>query len=102
MVMSYNVLTEITLKMIIESGVMKPDTIIYSDSEPVICGKINDQGLIVLTIENEIKIFPYPSGAARAIINLSVNGWKFWKVKFGDEMKELSYYRELFKQQIIK
>lgn len=97
----YSELTDITLKMIIEAGILIPDTKIFSESVPVQCGKINGDGLIELSIKNEIKIFPYPSGAARAVVNLSVNGWRFWKVKIGNEIKELSYYRELFKQQYI-
>jgi len=91
-------LTEVTLKMIIDSGLLKPNTIIYSDSNPLVNGKLTNEGSIVLTIDNITKTYFYPSGAARFVVKVSVNGWIFWKVKVGNEMKQLSYFRELYKK----
>ena len=53
------------------------------------------QKCIVLIINDQTKYFPYPSGAARSIVKISVNGWKFWKVKIGNEMKETFLFEKI-------
>ncbi|MFN8180641.1 MAG: hypothetical protein ACO1G7_00555 [Bacteroidota bacterium] len=93
------ILTEITIKMLLESGLVEPGTIIYSDTKPVKTAKINSDGLISIDIDGNRKLYPYPSGAARAIVNLSVNGWTFWKIKINGELKEISYLRTIYKMQ---
>lgn len=92
-------ITEITIKMLFESGIIKPNTILYSDTHPVFMATINQEGLIVIKKEGKIKAFPYPSGAARAIVNLSVNGWKFWRIKLNDKLTVLSDLREIYRNQ---
>ncbi|MES2734077.1 MAG: hypothetical protein V4714_20185 [Bacteroidota bacterium] len=94
-----NNLTEITLKMIVDAGLINADTALYSDTNPVKTAKINSDGFIEIDINGNRKLFPYPSGAARAIVNLSVNGWKFWKINLNDELKELSDLRAIYKEQ---
>lgn len=93
------ILTEITIKILLESGLVEPGTIIYSDTKPVKTAKINSDGLISIDIDGNRKLYPYPSGAARAIVNLSVNGWTFWKIKINGELKEISYLRTIYKMQ---
>lgn len=85
--------------MLLESGLVEPGTIIYSDTKPVKTAKINSDGLISIDIDGNRKLYPYPSGAARAIVNLSVNGWTFWKIKINGELKEISYLRTIYKMQ---
>jgi hypothetical protein len=77
-------LTEITLKMLFEDGIVKNGTVLYSSSNPIKTAMINSEGCIQLNINGSQKIFPYPSGAARALVNLSVNGWIFWKIKISN------------------
>ena len=91
------VLTEITLKMLLDEGIIENGTILYSDTIPTKAGKINAVGYIELDIDGHHKIFPFPSGAARALVNLSVNGWKFWKININNELKEISELRQLYK-----
>lgn len=95
--MGFIEITNITLKMIVNSGLIKPDTTIYSLSQPQVMGKINTDGSITLVINNQNKTFISPSGAAREVVKLSVNGWTFWKIFIDNEYKELSILREKFK-----
>jgi len=96
--MKYNEVPDITLKMIIDSGLIKSDTKVFASINHEIIGNINRDGSITLFINNQQKTFPFPSGAARAIVKLSVNGWLFWKILDSNQYKELSY----FKQEYIK
>jgi hypothetical protein len=88
-------LTEITLKMIVESGLLKPETTIYSSTKPPVSGKINNDGSITISFNRK---FTSLSGAAKAITDSSVNGWRFWRVRIGDEYKELTFFREEYKK----
>lgn len=93
-----NDLTEITLKMLLEEGIIEKGTILYSDTNPATTAKINSDGFIDLSINGNQKLYPFPSGAARALVNLSVNGWKFWKIEINNEMKEISELRQIYKE----
>lgn len=88
--MKYEEKKDIELKKLIEEGLIKPNSKVYASSVEKTEGIINKNGSISLTINGEEKNFPYPSGAARAIVKLSVNGWKFWKIKENDRFVELS------------
>lgn len=88
--------TNVTLKMLIDAGVIKADTEIYSSSQPEIIGKIKSNGSISILLGSQYKTFHSPSGAAKAILKVSVNGWIFWKILFENEYKELSFLRELY------
>lgn len=93
-----NDLTEITLKMLLDEGIIENGTVLYSDTNPTKTAKINSDGFIDLKIDGSQKLYPFPSGAARALVNLSVNGWKFWKIKINDELKEISELRQIYKE----
>jgi len=95
--MGFIEITNITLKMVVDSGLIKPDTTIYSQSHPQVIGKINSDGSITLIMDNQNKVFISPSGAARRVVKLSVNGWTFWKIFIDNEYKELSVLREKYK-----
>lgn len=88
-------LTEITLKMIVQAGLLQPETNIYSSTKPPVSAKINSDGSITVSFN---RTFPSPSGAAKAITNSSINGWKFWRVLVNNEHKELSFFREEYKK----
>jgi len=88
--MKYEEKPDIELNKLIDEGFIKPNTKVYATSDQNIEGLLNKDGAIVLIINGREKIFPFPSGAARAIVNLNVNGWKFWKIKENDKFIELS------------
>lgn len=100
--MKYNEVPDITLKMIIDSGLIKPDTKVFASSNPEISGKINQDGSISLLIENQQKNFPFPSGAARSIVKISVNGWIFWKIMDSGQLKDLSYFKKEYIRKFVK
>lgn len=95
--MNYNEIPDVTLKMILDIGILKIGTRVYASPDNKITGTLDKEGSITLNIENEIKIFPFPSGAARSITKTSVNGWKFWRVLENGNYNELSYYKEKYK-----
>lgn len=90
---------DITLQMIIAVGLLKPGVKLYAASDHSIQGTLNSDGSITLEIEGNTKTFPYPSGAARAIRNISVSGWIFWKVKEDGSLVDLLKYKERYRSQ---
>lgn len=88
---------DITLEMIIKVALLKPGTLVYAASDDAVTGILNDDGSITLKIDGIIKTFPYPSGAARAVRNISVSGWVFWKVKEDGKLIDLLKYKEKYK-----
>ena len=82
--------------MIIEAGILSSGTKVYSISNKEIHGVLNKDGSITLKIKEQTRNFPYPSGAARAIENLSINGWKYWTILDSNEYKDLVYFRDVF------
>lgn len=100
--MKYPEVPDITLKMIIDSGLIKPDTKVFASSNPEISGKINQDGSISLFIDNQQKNFPFPSGAARSIVKISVNGWIFWKIMDSGQLKDLSHFKKEYLKRFAK
>lgn len=87
---------DITLEILIKAGVLQLGTTLYAASDNTIEGMLNADGSISLIVDDLKKIYPYPSGAARAIRNVSVNGWLFWRVKEGQEFIELSKFKQKY------
>lgn len=87
--MNYLEQQDITLEMVIKAGLLEAGTAVYAASDSNITGMLNADGSIELTIDGTKKVFPYPSGAARAIRNISVSGWVFWKVKENGQLTDL-------------
>ncbi|MFI1745943.1 hypothetical protein [Thalassobellus sediminis] len=96
--MKYRETPDITLKMIIEAGIIKIGTKVYSSPKNEIVGTLDKEGAITFEIDNVMKTFPFPSGAGRAITKTSINGWKFWRILDNGIYNELSYYKEKYKQ----
>ncbi|MFA6248446.1 MAG: hypothetical protein WC615_16015 [Mucilaginibacter sp.] len=92
--MNYLEQEDITLEMVIKAGLLKPGTTVYAASDSNITGTLNADGSIELTIDGTKKVFPYPSGAARAVRNISVSGWVFWKVKENGQLTDLLKYKQ--------
>lgn len=87
---------DITIKMLVDEGILKAGTKIYGLNN--FSGTLNDDGTIILTINDQVRTFPFPSGAARAVEKRSLNGWTYWKVmdEHTKTLKELTYYREKY------
>jgi len=94
--MKYQENPDIDLKTMIEEGFIKPNTKVYASSDSSVVGLLNKDGAILLDINGVRKLFPFPSGAARAIVNRSVNGWTFWKISENDTYIELSEIKKRF------
>ncbi|OCX54180.1 hypothetical protein BEL04_07910 [Mucilaginibacter sp. PPCGB 2223] len=94
--MGYIEIADVTLQMIIDAGIILPGTSVYNSVDENIVGVLNEDGSITLDINGQLKNFPYPSGAARAIVNLSVNGWIFWKIKENNLFNTLKHYKDLY------
>lgn len=96
--MAYEERPDITLKMIITAGIIKAGSKVYSSPNNEIIGTLDKEGAITFEIDNEMKTFPFPSGAGRAITKTSINGWKYWRILYNGIYNELSYYKEKYKQ----
>jgi hypothetical protein len=100
--LKYQEQQDITLEMIIKSGLIKPGTNLHAASDNNVVGILNEDGSIFLEIDGIKQTFPYPSGAARAIRNISVSGWVFWRVKEGQEFVELLKFKQRYLENSIK
>lgn len=97
--MSFIDFTSITLKMLIDSHILKPGQVIYPmKGKMKVEGVLNEDGTISMTINTKIRHFLSPSGAAKAVENKSVNGWIYWGVKENNALVELSTFRLKFKE----
>lgn len=96
--MAYLEKPDITLKMIITAGIIETGTKVYSLPNNEIIGTLDKEGAITFEIDNEMKTFPFPSGAGRAITKTSINGWKYWRILDNGIYNELSHYKEKYKQ----
>lgn len=94
--MNYLEQQDITLELVIKAGLLVPGTTVYAASDSNITGTLNADGSIELTVDGIKKVFPYPSGAARAVRNISVSGWVFWKVKENDQLIDLLKYKQRY------
>jgi hypothetical protein len=98
--MKYKETPDITLKMIIDAGIIKPGAEVYASTNLEIVGHITNEGGILLSNGCEEILHPYPSGAARSVTKSSVNGWKFWLIKIGSDFQELRVIRELYRKKM--
>ncbi|MBD1395498.1 restriction system modified-DNA reader domain-containing protein [Mucilaginibacter glaciei] len=87
---------DITLEMVINAGLLKPGIILNAASDTNITGILNIDGSIELIIKSSKKVFPSPSGVARAVRNISVSGWVFWKVLEGEKFVERIKYKQKY------
>lgn len=97
--MEYQEKPDITLKDIISDGFIQPNTEVYASTNEKISGIINIEGAIEIEIDGVKEIFPFPSGAARAFVKTSVNGWKFWKINYNNQLIELTELKRKYLNQ---
>jgi hypothetical protein len=92
-------LTSITLKMLLDSHILRPGQVLYPiNGNNNVEGIINDDGTISLSIYKSGKRFLSPSGAAKAIENSSINGWTYWGIRENNALVELSVFRSKYHQ----
>lgn len=96
--MEYQEKPDITLKDIISDGFIQPNTEVYASTNEKISGIINIEGAIEIEIDGVKEIFPFPSGA-RAFVKTSVNGWKFWRINYNNQLIELTELKQKFLNQ---
>ncbi|MCB9044677.1 MAG: hypothetical protein H6550_00930 [Chitinophagales bacterium] len=89
----------ITIKDLLEKGIICDGTKVFSNSSNIE-GTIQSNGDIQIEIKGVTRIFPFPSGAARAVEGKSLNGWIYWKIYDSDTQsyKELDFYRKKYLQ----
>ncbi|MCD2424384.1 hypothetical protein LQ567_16510 [Niabella pedocola] len=88
--------TAVTLKMILEKGILQANLKLTSVLNPEIEGVLNEDGSITVTINGQKRTFLYPSGAARYVEQRSINGWIYWQIELEGMKYTLSYYRDLY------
>ena len=84
-------------KCLIKNDLLQPSTDLYKVKTGEKLGKLNQNGTITVVSNGIEKTYEYPSGAARWIEKLSLNGWTYWGVKKGKEIVPLSELREKLK-----
>jgi len=86
----------ITLEMIINQGLISPDIPVYGPNRETSSGILNANGSISITVLGKAKTYPYPSGAARAIEKMSLNGWLYWHINDNGTYRNLDYFRKKY------
>ena len=89
-------LSNITLKMLIDNAIIHSGEVIVCMKNRGISGKILDDGLISLEMENSTVTYLSLSGAAKAVENISINGWTYWGIIKNEEIQDLATYRKRF------
>lgn len=87
--------TNITLKMLIDSGIILPGTELFC-ANPAVKGILVQNGSIKVYINGKEKVFEYLSGAARHIEKRSINGWVYWQTMTQDGRVALSIFRDKY------
>lgn len=93
---TYSLEPSITLKMIIDGGILHAGIKLYTPSNDKVFGTLNLDGSITLEINNDLKKFYSPSGAARAIEKKNLNGWIYWRVRESNTYQDLRYFRNKY------
>lgn len=94
--MEYKEYQDVTLKTMIDNGFLMPKSEIFLSIDERVTGIINSNGELEINIDGARKIFPFPSGAARAFTKTSVNGWKYWKINFQNEYIEIAELKKKY------
>jgi len=90
--------TNITLKMLIDSGLFIPGQRVFSQDGSV-SGFLNTDGSITVHLKDQDKTFEYLSGAARYIEKRSLNGWLYWHVLVDGQKVALDTFRDQYLDQ---
>lgn len=88
----------ISLKMLIEAGILHEGQEIYPLNGKPVVGIIQANGKVEVTLNSQKKSYLSLSGAARGVEDLSINGWNYWYTKQDGRNKVLSESRAEFLQ----
>lgn len=99
-------LTEITIKDLVGAQFLKPGTRLFLDnydSEKYSC-EVTEDSMLLVKYNNSIKKWPFPSGAAKSILGINMNGWiKWYLLKENNERVYLADLRsQYFNKKNIK
>ena len=87
----------VSLKEMIDAKRLSPDQEIYA----LLKGNLTKA---TITFDGQIKVhsngqyYDNPSSAGVAVLHRSCNGWTFWKIKEGNKVRDLDYYRKQHKR----
>lgn len=87
--------TNVTIKMLLESRVLRPGTELFCPNSTV-KGFINHDGSISVIIANQEMSFESLSGAAKYIEGRSINGWIYWLTNTDNGPVALSGFRDVY------
>jgi hypothetical protein len=87
--------TNVTLSMLIDSGIILPGAELVCPN-PKVRGLLNPDGSIQVIIDGKEKTFQFLSGAARYIEKRSLNGWLYWSTMIDGERQNLGDFRDQF------
>ncbi|MCH5716683.1 DUF4357 domain-containing protein [Niabella hibiscisoli] len=87
--------TNVTIKMLLESKVLRSGTEIFCPNSTV-KGFINHDGSVSVIIGNQEKNFESLSGAAKYIEGRSINGWIYWRTNTENGQVALSDFRDAY------
>ena len=90
-------ISSVTLKMLLDAGILKAGTRLYAESDNSVVANLEPDGNIRLNIDNEVVVKQSLSGAARALTGKSINGWLFWSVSESGALRTLSSFRYKYK-----
>lgn len=88
-------ISNITLKMIIDKGFLAPNTELVAIKDAKITGLLLEDGSINVNFKTGVVNYPFPSGAARGVEKMSLNGWIYWGAFTAGQLKPLSFFREM-------
>lgn len=89
--------TNVTLKMLLDSGILSAGLALVCDN-PNVSGILNGDGSITIWLDGKEKKFDFLSGAARFIEKRSLNGWLYWEVIIEGERRNLGDFRDQYLQ----
>lgn len=88
----------VSLKMLIEAGILHEGQEIYPLNGKSVVGILQASGKVEITLNGQKKSYLSLSGAARGVEDLSINGWNYWYTKEDGKNKVLSESRAEFLQ----
>lgn len=86
----------VTVKMLIDAGKLTVGQKIYPLNGKPVYGIILSDGKIEVELNSKKKNYISLSGAARAVEDLSINGWTYWYTDANGEKKPLTETRKEF------
>ncbi|HEU4551714.1 MAG TPA: hypothetical protein VFS25_02730 [Chitinophaga sp.] len=87
--------TNVTLKMLLDSGILTAEQELVCEN-PNVRGMLNGDGTITVRLEDIERRFDFLSGAARFIEKRSINGWLYWGTLVNGIKHNLGDFRDQY------